>query len=175
MSRRTILLLILFLNMLVWVAVRELNSILSPLALYLHLEVLLVIFSVIYLRTLPGFFLAIGSSLIVGATRPPPMEHAVLMVMTLWALGMWARRHVRRDNVWHLAGFAVGAQSLVLLLAGLVLFPQALDPGAYFLRLFLDLGVSALALAVLAPLWARFQVQLLWALGWRIQNETKED
>jgi len=155
-----------------WTTVRELNHVLAPLRIFLHLEVLLILIPALYLKTLPGFILAMGTGMLIGASRPFPIEASVIMIMGLWVSGIWMRGRIRRENFRHLAGFAAGLQLCLLLILSIVLYPEGGGSlGIYLERLVVDGLCSAAMLAFAAPLWTRFQVRLLENFGWNLDAE----
>lgn len=173
MNRSMLILLLLVLNLMAWTVVREINHSLAPFRIFLHLEILLVLVPALYLKALPGFVLAIGTGMLVGASRPFPIETSVLMIMGLWAAGIWMRGRIRRENFRHVAGFAAGSQLCLLLVLSILLHPDAGEfLGSYLERLMVDGLCSMAMLALVAPFWTRFQIRLLGNFGWNLDTET---
>lgn len=172
MNRRVLFAFVFLLNAIAWLATVELNNLLAGLHVHLHLEVLLIIFCAFYFGPVPGLVMASGFGFLVGATRPPEIGFTLLTFLGLWLAGIWMRRHLRRERAVHLAGFAAGAEFLLLLIYAVLLYPEnGTAWGIYVQRVFFDGLSSAAAAALLAGPWCRFQLGLLASFGWDLEHE----
>lgn len=172
MSRRWLYAFAFLLQMIAFTVVMEGNYLLAPNALSLQLDALYVIFPGLYFPALPGLLLSALLALFIGATRPLASTSTLVIFIALWLFTLISRRRIRRDRWGHLVALAAFAQGFEIIIITLkVGRPETWTWGGYLARIGSDALWSLLAIALLAPIWVRFQVRFFQAFGWSLENE----
>lgn len=171
MSRNGSLTLVLFLHLLLFFVVGEMNSVLSGWPVYFHLQTLFVIFFSLYLRRLAaGFFIA-ALGLLTEALHPVPAGTFLVYYLVLWLVLIWGRQRIHRHNTAHIRVLAGFTQGISLLVLALFLRPENWAEPVYWQRFLPEWLLSSLLCAWLAAPWCRLQLLLLTRFGWNLEAE----
>lgn len=151
-------------------ALGELSNGLARWSIGLHWEVLLVLFPALFLAPVPGAVLCLIFAFMIGVHAPVPFGMTLLSLFALWHIGIWMRSRLRREQKRHLAGLAACLQVLGILIWSLALAPAGVPTTAYWIRVAVEAGLSALLVAILAGWWCQWQFRLLEEFGWQPES-----
>jgi len=158
-------------NLVLYLVVSEVNGVIGPWTVHLHLDVLYLVFFGLFLRHLGGLLFAALMGLFADAAHAAPAGVFLAGYIGLWLFFTLCQRRVRRQNPAHVRAVAVAGQLLWMGALALVMaMAQPSAPGAW-MRLPADLGFSCLVVGFLAWPWCRFQNKLLHTLGWDLEAE----
>jgi cell shape-determining protein MreD len=149
------------------------NHLLNPLALSLHLDVLLVLFAGLYLRVLHGVWVALLAGLLVDAYSPLPPGLRALGILGLWVAVVWLRPRIHPSARRNVRLAAALLQAAWLILPALALGAGRMGNWTYWQRFACDLGLSLAVVWLAAPAWCDLQRRYLLALGWDLHAQAR--
>jgi hypothetical protein len=165
------LLLLIALHWLAFLLIGELNNLLSPFSLYLHLQALLVAFFGLYLQRLVGAVHAAALGLFTESLHPVPTGSFLIAFLGLWLFFVWARPRIQIQNPQHVRIVATSAQAIFLLALSAWLHPAGLLQSGYLLRVTMEIAGSAALTALLVLPWCRLNRRMLQFTGWNLATE----
>lgn len=161
MSKRSFALILLVLHAAAALAVAEINYYLSPLAIRISAEAVLVIFPALYLPPVFGFFIVVAIGLLNEGQWPGPPGLYMLLLAGLWCLATWIRRYsTLPDPQSHILIAWILQVVATLLLLG-AHFRSGFDLLDGIRRASIDLAFSCLWIALIVPTWCSFLNLLL--------------
>ncbi|NDV61225.1 hypothetical protein G0Q06_02035 [Puniceicoccales bacterium CK1056] len=163
--------LLFLINILLYFFIGMINNMASGFSIHLHLDVLLLIFSGLYLTRLSGLFLAALLGLLADAANPVPTGTFLVGYLAIWLFFVWCQRRIRRQNKIHVRTVAVVAQLSWIIFLGLFLGKGALSEWPYWQRILSDVLVSCVCLYLVVWPWCRTQNSLLYSLGWDLEAQ----
>jgi cell shape-determining protein MreD len=158
-------------TVLAYLAIGEINTMVSGLAVYLHLDALLLVFFGLYLNRLSGLVYTAILGFLVEALYPVPTGLYLIGYLAIWLFFTWCQRRIRRQNRYHVRGVVVAIQVIWMLLLAIVLGSGSISNPAYWQRILVEIGLSALAVYLLTWPWCQFQKKLLYSLGWDLEAQ----
>ena len=158
-------------NVLLYFFIGMANNLVSGLSIHLHLEVLLIIFFGLYLTRHFGLFFTVLLGLFTDAVHPVPVGTFLVGYLILWLFFVWCQRRIRRQNPLHVKPVAVAAQTVWIILLGLILGKGSLGEWGYWQRLLSDTVLSGICIYFLVWPWCQFQKRLLHSLGWDLEAQ----
>lgn len=158
-------------NLLLYFLLGMVNNAVSGFSIHLHLDVLLLIFSGLYLTRLSGLVYAALLGLLADAASPVPVGSYLLGYLALWTYFVWCQRRIRRQNKTHLRSVSIIGQTLWILALAVILGRGSFGDWIYWQRLLIDTFFSGLCLFIVIWPWCRFQNNLLYSLGWDLEAQ----
>lgn len=171
MSQNARISLLILANLLLYLCVGEINTALSHLSLYLHADVLYLVFFGLFLNRLSGVVYVGLLGFLAEAVRPVPTGLYFVGYMGIWLALVWAQSRIRRQAALHLRWTAVTVQTVWLLFLCLALGFRRLDTWSYWQRFLIEGAFSLFLIGLTAPFWCRLQKDLLYALGWDLDAQ----
>lgn len=163
--------LLFFLNILLYFVLGIINNAVSGFSIHLHLDVVLLVFSGLYLNRLSGLLLAVLLGLLTDAVHPVPAATYLFAYIAFWLFFVWCQRRIRRQNKAHVRSVSIAAQLVWILVLGLLLGRGALGEWVYWQRLLIDAVLSGICLYILVWPWCRLQKQFLYSMGWDLEAQ----
>lgn len=175
MSDNGRILLIFLCNLALYFILAEVNNLLSSVALYLHLDVLLLVFFGLYLRRTLGFLFVLILGCLAGASHPAPPGIFLLGYPVLWLLLVRGQRHIARQDPTHVRTLSMTLQLVWLTFLAILLGSGIERTGPMWQRILLESALSTVAVFLLAWPWCQFQKKLLHSLGWNLEAQLRTE
>lgn len=158
-------------TLLAYLAIGEINTMISGWAVYLHVDALLLVFFGLYLNRLSGLVYTALLGFLTEALYPVPTGLYLIGYLAIWLYFTWCQHRIRRQNPYHVRAVVVAIQVAWMLLLALVLGSGSLGNPLYWQRVLVETGLSALVLYLLTWPWCLFQKKLLFSLGWDLEAQ----
>ena len=157
-------LIIILVNFLLYYFINQVDAFLSIWAIHLTLDSLYLLFAALYLRGAAGFSVVAITAMAIEATLPfPPGSHLICYIFSFLLLNR-TRVRLSRENPYEVVALALFINLVIFLCFTACAEGLPLAVPSTWLRLFSDLFLSQLAVAVLAiPLVSRQRYLLLLA------------
>ena len=121
-------------NVLLYLGIGEVNTIISGWAVYLHLDALLLVFFGLYLNRMSGLLFTALLGFLVESMYPVPTGLYLVAYLGIWLFFVGCQRRIRRQNPFHVRWVTVAAQCLWLLLLSFVLGSGSIGQWLYWQR-----------------------------------------
>lgn len=144
--------------------VQVVNGWLGRWSLHLMVDVLLVLFPVLYLRFGQALLVLVVSALMLDAMRPVPFGVSLLVFVALFAILIPLRPRLRREKGTHVNLLAALVHTCIFALMAAQFLPSASDLPSWGV-LAVSYGVSTLCVVWLAHPWCEAQRVLFRHLG----------
>lgn len=160
-------------NLLLYFAIGQLNSVLSGYVVYLHLDALLVLFFGLFMVQSKALVYVVLFGLLADSQHGSPPGTYLLGYTFLWAFFVWCQRRIHRVNPAHVSWIAVSGQLLLMFALAFALAGEARWLPGYWGRLGWEWLCSSLLIYLVAPLWCRVQKEALQPFGWQPEVEMR--
>lgn len=154
-----------------YIAIGELNTLISGWSVYLHMDALLLVFFGLYLNRISGLLYTALLGFLVESMYPVPGGLYLIGYLGIWLFFTWCQRRIRRQNPYHVRGVVVAIQALWMLVLAFVLGGESIGTLVYWHRILVEILASALIIYLLTWPWCLFQKKLLYSLGWDLEAQ----
>ncbi len=163
-------LLVLLANMLLWWLAGLVNNYLAPASVHLYLGGLLVVYAALQLDRKHGTIAILLTGLMVDAQEPVPFGTTMLLLGLVHATLLYGRQRFPREGTVFSLVVALFANLFLFIALSFLLVGNSPRPGEAWLRIFVDLFASQLAILLVAPWFLALQARAMELV--RIHPET---
>lgn len=161
-------------NLLLYFLVGELNSLLAPRAVYLHLDILFLLFFGLFIAQGQTILYIIVLGLFADARHATPPGAFLISYLLLWAYLVWSQRRIQRQNPSHVSWIALIGQLAFIAVLSLSMADTQLLAFNYWTRVGWEAIWSAVLIFLFAPFWCRIQKSILQEFGWNAEAELRK-
>ncbi len=158
-------------HVLLYLLLGEINFLLSPLALHIHGDALLILFIGLYLNRMGGLICVLLIGFIADAAHPVPHGTYVIGYLGIWLFFVWGNRRIRRQNPLQVRALAAGAQFIWLSILTVIMALQTGPLTLHWARIASDMIFSSAIAFLAAGYWCSLQRDILYSLGWNLEAE----